>query len=122
MTSIVGSIFSLHVIVLMVHHSKAILEIVPGFSCGHFFISSAASTPETSCGKYLGISHADFLFMANFNTFFNRAVHEILNLLQQGLHWLLGVPRLAHIFKVVFQVHISDAYIVEKQVVKHLSG
>jgi hypothetical protein len=42
------------------------------------------------------------------NTSSNEAHYE------QGLHWLMGIPRLAHMLKFVLQVNHDDVAICEK--------
>jgi hypothetical protein len=37
-----------------------------------------------------------------------RIVSTILNLLEESLHWLLGIPSSAHVFKVDLEVDCSD--------------
>jgi hypothetical protein len=104
-----GRRLSLHLLMLTVCCSNVSLEIGPSFVCGHFYILSVAHTHETYCGKDLGISHADLLCRTDCSVSCLCVVHTILNLLEQGFHWLSGVPCLAHILKVVSQVHISVA-------------
>jgi hypothetical protein len=48
-------------------------------------------------------------------------VSTILNLLEESLHWLLGVPSSAHVFRVDLEVDCSDVAVGLKEVVHHAS-
>jgi hypothetical protein len=82
----------------------------------------ATGAHKVPCRKDLCISHVDLLRMANFEASCLRKVSTLLNLLEQGLHWLLRVPCPAHLLKIVFQINSCDSVILKKEVLKHLSG
>jgi hypothetical protein len=44
-----------------------------------------------------------------------------LNLLEEGLHWLLGIPGSAHVLEVDLQVDCCDVALGFKEVVQHVS-
>jgi hypothetical protein len=50
-----------------------------------------------------------------------RIVSSILNLLEESLHWLLGIPSLAHVFKVDLEVDRSDVAVSLEEVIQHAS-
>jgi hypothetical protein len=50
-----------------------------------------------------------------------RIVSTILNLIEESLHWLLGIPSSAHAFKVDLEVDCSDVALSLKEVVQHAS-
>jgi hypothetical protein len=50
-----------------------------------------------------------------------RIVSAVLNLLQEGLHWLLGIPGSAHVLEVDLQVDCCDDAVGLKEMVQHVS-
>jgi hypothetical protein len=50
-----------------------------------------------------------------------RIVSTILNLIEESLHWLLGILGSAHVFKVDLEVDCGDVAISFKEVVQHAS-
>ena len=44
-----------------------------------------------------------------------------MDLIEEGSHWLLGIPCLANILKVLFKVHSCDNATQEKEMIKHTS-
>jgi hypothetical protein len=48
-------------------------------------------------------------------------VSAVLNLIEEGLHWLLGIPGSAHLLEVDLQVDCCDVAIGFKEVVQHVS-
>ena len=42
-----------------------------------------------------------------------------MDLIEEGLHRLLGIPCLVNVLKVLLKVYRSDATIVEKYMIKH---
>jgi hypothetical protein len=50
-----------------------------------------------------------------------RIVGTLLNLLEESLHWLLGIPCSAHVFKVDIEVNCSDATVGFEEVIQNAS-
>jgi hypothetical protein len=86
-------------IVLTMSCSKVSLEIGPSIVLCFLLVPSATGAHEIVCGKDLGAAHIDMMTMANCDTSCLRKVSTILDLLEEGLHWLLRVPSLAHLFE-----------------------
>jgi hypothetical protein len=52
----------------------------------------------------------------------HKVVQFLSKLFEQCLNWLLWIPCLAHVFKVLLFVNCCDAAMREKSVIKHVSG
>jgi hypothetical protein len=63
----------------------------------------------------------DLLGVPNEDAACFRIVITILNLLEQGLNWLLRIPSPAHVFKIDLQVDRSDVAVSLEEVVQHVS-
>jgi hypothetical protein len=99
--------------------SKVNFEVGPSTICWLLLVPPVAGAHEVACCKYLGVAHVNLKSVANCYSFCLRKVSTILNLLEQGLHWLLGVPCLAYVLKSVFEINRCDADISKKEVLKH---
>jgi hypothetical protein len=72
-----------------------------------------------SC-KYFGVANVDLLWVSNEDAACLRTICTILNLLEQGFNWLLGIPCSAHVFKVDFQINGGDVAVSAEKVVHHV--
>jgi hypothetical protein len=95
-----GSGLSLHLLVLTVSGCEVGLKVGPYFFSGWFLVPTAAGAHEVPCCKYFCIPNVDLLRVTNGDAPWLRMVSTVLNLLEEGLHWLLGIPGSAHVFKV----------------------
>jgi hypothetical protein len=83
---------------------------IPPATCAHIF----------SCCKYSCIPNVDLLRVTNEDAPCFRIVRTILNLLEESLHWLLGIQGSAHVFKLDLKVDCSDVSVCFKEVVQHV--
>jgi hypothetical protein len=63
-------------------------------------VPTATGAHEVPCCKDFFIPNVDLLWVTNEDAPFLRIVSTILNLPEESLHWLLGIPGSAHVFKV----------------------
>jgi hypothetical protein len=84
------------------------------------FIPPATCAHEVDCCKYVGVANVYLLRVSNEDATCLRIICTILNLLEQGFNWLLGIPRSAHMFKVDFQIHRSDVAVSAEEVIQHV--
>jgi hypothetical protein len=75
-------------------------EVGPSFFSGWFLVPTATGAHEVPCCKYFCIPNVDLLQVPNEDAPCFRIVSTVLNLLEESLHWLLGIPGSAHVFKV----------------------
>jgi hypothetical protein len=101
-------------LVLAVRCSEVKFEVGPSLVRCFFLVPPATGAQKVACWKELGIDHFDLLSMANCHASCLREVRTILNLLEQGLHWLLGIPCLAHLLEIVFQINSCDDAVSKK--------
>jgi hypothetical protein len=94
--------FTLHLLVLTVSGEKMRLELSPSFFNVVLFIPPATGAHEVAICKYFGVVNVDLLRVSNEDATCLRIVCTILNLLEQGFNWLLGILSSAHVFKVDF--------------------
>jgi hypothetical protein len=73
------------------------------------------------CCKYFCITNVDLLGVTNEEPPCFRIVSTILDLLEQGLNWLLRIPSLAHVLKVDLEVDRGDVPVSLKEVIQHVS-
>jgi hypothetical protein len=116
-----GSGLSLHLLVLTVSGSKMRFELHPSFFDGMFFVPPSTCTHEVTCCEYLGVSNVDLLGVPNEEAACLRMVGNILNLLEQGLNWLLWIPSPTHVFEIDLQVNRSDVALSLEEVIQHVS-
>jgi hypothetical protein len=121
MVSGCGSGFSLHLLVLTVSGCEVGFELCPSFFSGWFFVSPATCAHDVACCKYFCVPNVDLLRVTNEDAPCVRIVSTILNMLEESLHWLLGIPSSAHVFKVDLEVDCSDVAVGLKEVVQHAS-
>jgi hypothetical protein len=100
---------------------KMDLEIVSGFVWFNFFTPSTTSIVKFPWFEDLGVSRWKLLHCNNFNCTGFCQVNTILYLLEEVSHWLLRVPCIAHVFKVLLNIYSCDAAIREEDVIKHVS-
>jgi hypothetical protein len=105
----------------MVCCHKVNLEVIPSLVWCNSFIPTLTCTMEVSCGEDPGVHSAEFLCFTNHNSSQLCVIYAILDLLEQSFNRLPGIPCIAHVLKVVFQFHCSDAAIRHKEVFKHFS-
>jgi hypothetical protein len=94
---------------------------VSKFFSGWFLVPPATCAHEVACCKYLCLPNIDLLRVTNEDATGFRIVITILNLLEDSLHWLLGIPSSAHVFKVDLEVDCSDVAVSFKEVAQHAS-
>jgi hypothetical protein len=84
------------------------------------FIPPATCPHEVASCKYFGVAHVDLLWVSHEDATCLRIICTILNLLEQGFNWLMGIPSSAHVFKVDFKIHSSDAAVSAEEVIQHV--
>jgi hypothetical protein len=97
-------------------------ELCPSFFSVWFHIPPATCAHEVACCKYFCIPNVDLLRVTDGNAASFRIVSTILNLFEESLHWLLGIPGSAHVFKVDLEVDSGNVAVSLKEVVQHASG
>jgi hypothetical protein len=115
-----GGGLSLHFLVLTVSGCKMRFELRLSFFDGMFLVPPTICTHEVTCCKYFCILNVDFLRVYNEDASCFRIVGTILNLLEQGLNWLLRIPSPVHVFKIDLEVDSSDVAVSLKEVVLHV--
>jgi hypothetical protein len=85
------------------------------------FIPPATCAHEVDSCKYFGVANVYLLRWSNQDATFLRIIRTILNLLEQGSNWLLGIPGPAHVFKVDLKTHRSDVSVSAEEVIQHVS-
>jgi hypothetical protein len=105
--------------VLTVSGCKTRFELCPSFFSGWVLIQPAACAHEVACCKYFFIPNVDLLQMTNEESPCFRIVGTILNLLEEILHWLLGIPSSAHVFKVDLEVDRSEVALSLEEVIQN---
>jgi hypothetical protein len=96
-------------------------ELGPSFFSGGFLVPPATCAHEVACCKYFCIPNVDLLRVTNKDATGFNIVSTILNLLEESLHWLLGIPSSAHVFKVDLEVDCSDVALGFEEVIQHVS-
>jgi hypothetical protein len=82
--------------------NKVSLEICPSLVRSSLLVLYAAGAHEIACDKDLGVTHVDLPRMANFHASYLIKARTILDLFEEGLHWMPRVPCLAHMLEIVF--------------------
>jgi hypothetical protein len=72
--------------------SEVGLQLCLSFLNGMLFISSATCAHEVYSCQYFGVSNVDLLRVSNEDAACLKIICTILNLLEQGFSWLLGIP------------------------------
>jgi hypothetical protein len=116
-----GSGLSLHLLVLTVSGCKMRFELCPSFFNGGFLVPLATCAHEVACCKYFRVPNVDLLRVPNEDAPCFRIVGTILNLLEESLNWLLGIPSSAHVFKVDLEVNHSYVAVSLREVIQHAS-
>jgi hypothetical protein len=117
----VGGGFPFHLLVLTVSGCEVRFEVSPSFFRGWFVIPTATGAHELSCCKDFCISNIDLLRGTDGDASCLRIVSTILDLLEEGLNWLLGIPCSEHVLEVDLQVDRRDVAICLEEVVQHVS-
>jgi hypothetical protein len=107
--------------VLAVSGSKVRFELCPGLLDRMLFVPPTTRTHEVASCEYFGVANIDLLRVSNEYASCFRIVCTILNLLEQGFNWLLGIPCSAHVFKIDLQVDRSDVAVSLEEVIQHVS-
>jgi hypothetical protein len=92
----------------MVSSYEVGFELCPSFFSGFFVVPPATCAHEVACCKYLCVPNVDLLRVTDEDATSFRIVGTVLNLLEESLHWMLGIPSLAHVFEVDIEVDRSD--------------
>jgi hypothetical protein len=92
--------FSLYLLVLTASGCEVRFEVGSSFFSGWFLVPTTTGAHEVPCCKYFCIPNVDLLRVTNEDAPYLRIVSKILNLLEESLHWLMGIPGSAHVFKV----------------------
>jgi hypothetical protein len=116
----VGSGFSFHLLVLEVSGGEMRFEVSPSFFSGRFLVPTAKCAHELACGKDFCIPHVDLLGGTDGDASCLRIVGTVLDLLEEGLYWLMGIPWAAHVFEVHLQVDRSYVAIGLEEMVQHV--
>jgi hypothetical protein len=85
------------------------------------FIPPATCAHEVASCKYFGVANVDLLRVSNQDATCLRIIHTVLDLLEQGFNWLLGIPGPSHIFKIDFEIDRSDVAVSAEEVIQHVS-
>jgi hypothetical protein len=97
--------------VLTVSGSKERFELCPSFL--------NRTIKVTSC-KDVGIANVDLLRVSNEDASCLKIICTLLNLIEQGFNWLLGIPCSAHVFKIDLQVDRSYVAVSFEEVIQHV--
>jgi hypothetical protein len=108
-------------LVLTVSGCEVRFEVSPSFFSGWFLVPTVTGAHELPCCTYFCISNVDLLRGTDGDASCLRIVSTILDLLEEGLHWLLGIPYSAHVLEVDLQVDRCDVSIGLDEVVQHIS-
>jgi hypothetical protein len=98
------------------------LELCPSFLNEMLFIPPATCTHEVPSCKYVCVANIDLLWVSNEYAACLRIICTILNLLEQGLNWLLGIPCLAHVLNIDFKINRGDVAVSAEEVIQHVSS
>jgi hypothetical protein len=74
-----------------------------------------------ACSKYLCVPYIYLLRVTNEDAPCFRIVGTVLDLLEEGLDWLIGILSSAHVFKVDLEVDCSDVAVSLEEVIRHVS-
>jgi hypothetical protein len=85
----------------MVSGSKVGFELCPSFLDLMLLIPPMTCAHGLTSYNYSGVSNVDLLRVSDEDASCLIIICTILNLLEQGLNWLLGIPCLAHVFKMM---------------------
>jgi hypothetical protein len=113
--------FALHLLVLSVSGSKVGFELCPSFLEHMLFVPPTTCDHEVTSCKYFGVANVDLLRVSNEDASCLRIICTILNLLEQGFNWLLGIPCSAHVFKIDLKIDRSDVAVSFEEVIQHVS-
>jgi hypothetical protein len=113
--------FALHLLVLTVRGSKEGFELCPSFLDQMTFVPPTSCTHEVTRCKYFGLASVDLFRVSNEDASCFRIVGTILNLLEQGFNWLLGIPFSMHVFKIDLMIDRSDVAVRFEEVVQNVS-
>jgi hypothetical protein len=116
-----GSVFALDLLVLTVSSSKLRFELCPSFLDRMILVPPTTCAHEVTSCKYFGVANIDLVWVSNEDASCFRIVCTILNLLEQGFNWLLGIPCSVHVFKIDLQVNRIDAAVSFEEVIQHVS-
>jgi hypothetical protein len=105
----------------MVISGEMRFEVCSSFFNGWFLVPPATCAHEVACCKDVCISNVDLLGVTNEDAPCLRIVSTILDLLEQGLNWLLGIPSPAHVFQVDLEVNRGDVPVSLEEVIQHVS-
>jgi hypothetical protein len=78
--------------VLPVGGSEMELELCPSFLDEMLFIPPATCANEVFSCKYFGVVNVDLMWVSNEDAACLIIVGTVLNLLEQGFNWLMGIP------------------------------
>jgi hypothetical protein len=113
--------FALHLLVLTVSVSKVRFEVCPSFLDFMLFSPLTTCAHEVTSCKYFGVANVYLLRVSNEDASCFRIVCTILNLLEQGFKWMLGIPCSTHVFKIDLQVDRSNVAVSFEEVIQHVS-
>jgi hypothetical protein len=85
---------------MTVSGSKVGFELYPSFLDEMLFVPPATCAHEVTSCKYFGVANVELLRVSNEDASCFRIVCTILNLLEKGFNWLLGIPCSAHVLKI----------------------
>jgi hypothetical protein len=116
-----GCILSLHLLVLTVSSDEMRFEVCPIFFNGNFLVPPTTCGHEVACCKDFCIPHVDLLGVTDEDASCFLIVRTILDLLEQGLNGLLGIPSPAHVLEVDPEVDRGDVPVSLEEVIQHVS-
>jgi hypothetical protein len=102
--------------VLTVSGSEMGLELCPSFLNEMLFIPPTTCTHEVPSCKYFCVANVDLMRVSNEDAACLRIICTILNLLEKGFNWLLGIPCSAHVLKIDFKINRSDVAVSAEEV------
>jgi hypothetical protein len=88
----VGSGLTFHLLVLAVSGGEMRFEVSPSLVSSGFFVPTATGAHELACGKDFCIPHVDLLRGTDGEASCLLIVGTVLDLLEEGLDWLIGIP------------------------------
>jgi hypothetical protein len=120
MVSGVCSGLSLHLLVLAASGCEVGFVLGPSFVRGWFLIPTTTGAHDVPSCKYFCIPNVDLLRGTDGDATCLRIVSTVLNLLEECLNRLLGVPCPAHVFEADLQVDCCDVAVGFEEVVQRV--
>jgi hypothetical protein len=98
------------------------LELCSSFLDEMLFIPPATCTHEVPSCKYFCVANIDLLRVSNEDDACLRIICTILDFLEQGFNWLLGIPCSEHVLNIDFKINRNDVAVSAEEVIQHVSS